>query len=55
MDGTEDILGDTPMKEVVQGEEATEVNLGVEKPQILVVEEDCNAIVDNVVDFSLIS
>ena len=43
------------MKEVVQEEEATKVNLGIEKPQILVVEGECNAIVDNVVEFSVIS
>ena len=53
--GTENIMGDTLMKEVVQEEEATKVNLGIEKPQILVVEGECNAIVDNVVQFSVIS
>jgi hypothetical protein len=42
-------------KEGMQGEEATKVNIGVEKPQILVVEDECNAIVDNVVEFSVIS
>ena len=52
--GTEDVMGDTPMKEVVQGEEAT-CNLGVEKPQILVVEDECNAIVDTLMEFSVIS
>ena len=53
--GTENIMGDTLIKEVVQEEEATKVNLGIEKPQILVVEGECNAIVDNVVEFSVIS
>ena len=43
------------MKEVVQGEEAMEVNHGVVKIHILAVENECNAIVDNVVDFSAIS
>ena len=42
-------------KEGMQGEEATEVNLGVKKPWILVVEDECNALVDNVVEFSVIS
>ena len=31
VEGTEDIMEDTPMKEIVQGEKATKVNHGVEK------------------------
>lgn len=43
------------MKKIVQGEEATEVNHGEENIHILVMEDECNANVDNVVEFKAIS
>ena len=43
------------MKKDVQEEEATEVNHDEEKIYILVVEDKCNAHVNNVAGFSVIS
>ena len=51
---TGDIMG-RPMKEDVQGEEATEINLDEEKTQIMVMQNKRNANGDNVVEFSAIS
>ena len=52
---TENIMGDSPMKEDVQGEEATEVKHDEEKIQILVMQNKYNANDDSVVEFCTIS
>ena len=55
VEGTEDVMGDTLMEEAGQVEEATVVYILSEMPQSLVVEDACNAIVDDVVKSSVIS